>query len=243
MSVTYVRNPQTNEFELVGPGTATTDTTLSQSGKPADAAAVGSALTGYSLKSHTHTEYAPTDSPVFTSSISMGRKADSAIGPESIAIGRDCVATGDYCCAIGDEVSATGLVSHAEGVNTVASGWWSHAEGLYSQAPGEGCHAEGYETVAGGYFCHTEGLGTISYDTYQHVQGQYNLEDWSNSYAHVVGNGSGDDSRSNCHTLDWDGNAWYAGTVEGTALILTSPNGTRFKVTVSDSGALSATQL
>lgn len=47
MATTYVRNQQTNEFERVGPGGATTDTTLSQTGKPADAAAVGNALAGY----------------------------------------------------------------------------------------------------------------------------------------------------------------------------------------------------
>ena len=47
MATTYVRNPQTNEFEKVGPGAATTDTTLSKLGFPADAAAVGSALTNY----------------------------------------------------------------------------------------------------------------------------------------------------------------------------------------------------
>ena len=56
MATTYVRN-ENGQFELVGPGGATTDTTLSQVGKPADAAAVGSALTGYSLLSHGHTEY------------------------------------------------------------------------------------------------------------------------------------------------------------------------------------------
>ncbi len=49
MSVTYVRNSN-GVFEKVGPGGATTDTTLSQSGKPADAAAVGSALTNYATK-------------------------------------------------------------------------------------------------------------------------------------------------------------------------------------------------
>lgn len=50
MATTYVRNQVTGEFELVGPGGATTDTTLSLSGKPADAAAVGSALTNYATK-------------------------------------------------------------------------------------------------------------------------------------------------------------------------------------------------
>lgn len=46
MSVTYVRNSE-GIFEQVGPGGATTDITLSQTGKPADAAAVGNALTNY----------------------------------------------------------------------------------------------------------------------------------------------------------------------------------------------------
>lgn len=50
MSVTYVRNSETGLFEQVGPGGATTDTTLSLAGRPADAAAVGSALTNYSTK-------------------------------------------------------------------------------------------------------------------------------------------------------------------------------------------------
>ena len=34
-------------------------------------------------------------------------------------------------------------------------------------------------------------------------------------YAHIVGNGTGiaDNQRSNAHTLDWEGNAWFAGKV------------------------------
>ena len=44
MAVTYLRNPTTGEFEKVGPGGASTDTTLSQAGKPADAAAVTEAI-------------------------------------------------------------------------------------------------------------------------------------------------------------------------------------------------------
>ena len=33
------------------------------------------------------------------------------------------------------------------------------------------------------------------------------------TYANIVGNGTSDTARSNAHTLDWDGNAWYAGDV------------------------------
>ena len=60
---------------------------------------------------------------------------------------------------------------------------------------------------------------------------------------HIVGNGTSDGYRHNAHTLDWSGNAWYAGTVEGTAMILSSPNGTRFKVTVANDGTLSASAI
>lgn len=33
------------------------------------------------------------------------------------------------------------------------------------------------------------------------------------TFLHSIGNGTSDTARSNAHTLDWDGNAWYAGTV------------------------------
>lgn len=32
-------------------------------------------------------------------------------------------------------------------------------------------------------------------------------------YVHIVGNGTSDTERSNAHTLDWEGNAWYSGDV------------------------------
>ena len=35
----------------------------------------------------------------------------------------------------------------------------------------------------------------------------------SNDYAHVLGNGTDDENRSNAHTIDWNGNAWFQGDV------------------------------
>ena len=55
MAVTYLRNNE-GVFEQVGPGGATTDTTLTQTGKPADAGAVGVALTNYVKKSELNTD-------------------------------------------------------------------------------------------------------------------------------------------------------------------------------------------
>lgn len=109
-----------------------------------------------------------------------------------------------------------------------------------------GSHAEGYRTKASGDYSHTEGTYTEANSTNQHVQGKFNIVDNAGIYAHIVGNGTSDPVRSNAHTLDWDGNAWYAGTIEGTALILpssTADSTKRFKITVDDSGTLTATEV
>ena len=65
---------------------------------------------------------------------------------------------------------------------------------------------------AKGNYSHAEGQGTIATGNYQHVQGKYNIEDTNNSYAHIIGNGNSS-TRANIHTVDWNGNAWFAGNV------------------------------
>lgn len=135
-------------------------------------------------------------------SISLGRIGD--IGTGSSAIGYD--------------VEASGYASHAEGSKTTASGDYSHAEGSTTTASGVNSHAEGDYTTASGDFSHAEGYGSKASSQFQHVQGKYNIEDKDRKYAHIVGNGAGDAKRSNAHTLDWEGNAWFAGKLsqEGT---------------------------
>lgn len=142
----------------------------------------------------------------------------------ALAIGRLTKASGYNSFASGETTTASGRGSHAEGVDAIASGNWSHAEGQYTLAKGTGSHAEG--------------AGTIATAAQSHAQGRYSVEDAEGKYAHIVGNGLNSKQRSNAHTLDWGGNAWYAGYVEGTSLILPSPNGTRWKITVTDAGTL-----
>lgn len=157
----------------------------------------------------------------------------------------DTYRMGESAFAVGSGTTASGKAAHAEGSATIASGYAAHAEGMYSEAIGECSHAEGRETVARADRSHAEGHGTIAGSENQHVQGKYNVEDTADKYAHIVGNGS-DQKPSNAHTLDWNGNAWFAGTVEGTALILkssTSGSSKRFKITVDDSGTITATAL
>lgn len=83
---------------------------------------------------------------------------------------------------------------------------------------GTGSSAIGVGVEASGDSSHAEGNNTKASSKYQHVQGKYNIEDTANKYAHIVGNGTGDAKRSNAHTLDWQGNAWYSGKLsqEGT---------------------------
>ena len=70
--------------------------------------------------------------------------------------------------------------------------------------------------TATGDYSHAEGCATIAAGQSSHVQGKYNIEDSENKYAHIVGNGysqGGQYIKSNAHTLDWNGNAWYQGEV------------------------------
>lgn len=168
-----------------------------------------------------------------------------AMGSVSVVAGVGSEGTGDSAEVFngGAAENASGGYAHAEGSNTIASGYAAHAEGQGSQATNFWSHAEGYECRSTGLASHAEGMGTIAASSSQHAEGSYNIEDADDKYLRIVGNGSSDTDRTNAHTLDWDGNAWFAGTVEGTALILKSPSGKRFRITVNDNGALSAAAL
>lgn len=117
-------------------------------------------------------------------------------GTGRIAVGQNVVASGASSQAFGVSSTASGNISHAEGVLTIASGLFSHAEGQNTTASGETSHAEGYQTIASG--------------RYQHVSGKYNVVDNNNTYAEIIGNGTGS-NRSNARTLDWQGNETLAG--------------------------------
>ena len=151
--------------------------------------------------------------PTGTGSFSLNRKADTTVGDYSFAEGYGTTASGFNSHAEGHNTTASGQYSHAEGHNTTASSRYSHAEGYGTTASGDNSHAEGNNTTASGYYSHAEGLDTIASSNYQHVQGQYNIEDLSNTYADIIGKGIDIYNRSNISTIDWSGNAWYAGNV------------------------------
>jgi hypothetical protein len=118
--------------------------------------------------------------------------------------------------------TVSSYASHAEGSYCTlpngtkrygtAAGYASHTEGGGCHTTGSCSHAEGLATTASGAQSHVEGRYTIAASGAQHVEGIANIEDAEDTYIHIAGNGAFD-ARSNAHTLDWDGNAWFAGDV------------------------------
>lgn len=136
-------------------------------------------------------------------------KAGTAVG--SVVVGTSSN-NGPNSLSVGTLNQASGNNSFAQGLSSKATGGNAFASGSGATASGIRAHAEGYITTASGKDSHAEGYATIAASDYQHVQGKYNVEDGNNEYVHIVGNGT-EDTRSNAHTLDWEGNAWFAGKI------------------------------
>ena len=118
--------------------------------------------------------------------ISLGRRTDTG------SVGTNSVATGDRTQANGNYSVAMGSLAQANAMAAVALGREVRANGSYSVALGEG-------TI-------TKRQGSIAVGT-------WNVEDTSGELVHTVGNGTSSSARSNAHTVDISGNAWYQGDV------------------------------
>ena len=162
-------------------------------------------------------------------------------GELSVVEGDSNVASHIASHAEGSETKALHMASHAEGIGSTASGIASHAEGT-STAAGAYSHAEGSSTAVGAY-SHAEGLGTAASGSYSHASGlqtraygtaQTVIGKWNNPYGYnsnlfpsqsgndeydfdkylfIIGNGTDKQHTSECHAVDVDGNAYYAGNV------------------------------
>lgn len=125
---------------------------------------------------------------------------------------------------VNDQLKKAALLQ--EGYSNIASGKDAHAEGCNNTASSQNAHAEGRDNTASGTISHVEGYSNEASGYATHVQGKYNIiqqvtgPNQLGKYCHIVGNGTSDTARSNAHTLDWNGNAWFAGDVYtgGTAM-------------------------
>lgn len=175
-----------------GGSSVSVDTTLTQSGKAADAK-----VTGDKIKK------IETDGVATINSVKVVGELDSVddlniAGKIFEVEGKD--STGEVFNDYENNI-ANGDYSHAEGHYTTASGNTSHAEGSGTRAEGDGSHAEGHRTKAS--------------SNYQHVQGKYNVEDADDKYAFIIGNGEDEDNRSNAIAIGWDGKIYVNNSETG----------------------------
>ena len=116
-----------------------------------------------------------------------------------------------YAHAEGSKTAATAPYSHAEGRDTTASNESAHAEGMNTFAMGRCAHAEGMGTVASGSNSHASGYYTVAGSEHMTAMGRYNSTT-SNALL-VIGNGYGEDRRSNALVVDDAGNLYISGAL------------------------------
>lgn len=117
---------------------------------------------------------APTNSPVFTESISLGRFYDNnnssseynTIGTNSIAVGDACAAVGDYSQAFGINILAKGNMSFGIG----------NANVIY-----------GNESFSGGWGCTTNGEDQFVFGTFNYSDSWDNIPTWTPNTTYHVG--------------------------------------------------------
>ena len=169
--------------------------------------------------------------PIGTGSFSMNRQPESDIGDYSVAIGQNTIAQHAVQHVIGqyNDAATNYIVYYFKNVNAAIlnSTYYYSQEYKFDKIKGIVTLVNPQvgvisEIPGGYYFAATETINSSKYFYWRNVassmnQYQYRIKKCSiadkGAYAHVVGNGTSDDTRSNAHTLDWEGNAWYSGDV------------------------------
>ena len=147
----------------------------------------------------------------------LGRSCNGTYSWQS---GENNTGDGNYCWTLGSNNVNNGGQNIIIGrSNTVDSGAGTIVVGASNKSSkhywgsviGQGNNVTGVDSSA-------HGCGLIANSRGQFITGRHNKEDnegnWTEygTYVHIVGNGA-ENKRSNAHTLDWDGNAWFAGDV------------------------------
>ena len=134
-------------------------------------------------------------------------------GIGSIAQGYRCKTSGFAAIAQGQENEATTGAAVAQGWGTKARGVASSTGGRQTVANGYGSKAEGVCNVANGFGQFVIGTCNLIDETQPNPQLAWTNQDAQRGkYIFVVGNGY-ETARSNAHTIDWSGNAWYQGNI------------------------------
>lgn len=151
--------------------------------------------------------------------VTAGRRSGTTVGLRSTAEGIDNTASGMDSHAEGNDTIASGASSHSGGYQTTASGSSSTAIGNNTTASNSNAVSEGENTIASGRNAHSCGIGTIANSKNQLALGKYNTEDTPDpntgygDYAFIIGNGTGNNARSNAFGVKWTGETVINGDV------------------------------
>ena len=176
-------------------------------------------------------------SPTFKNSISMGRKANSKIGDNSVAFGLNNIASDSCSFSQGEGCTASGMRSFASGYNSKATGDYSQAFGNACESSstsafssGASCKSTGYQAfsvgsrnTASGENAFASGYNNTSLKN-QFVSGHYNdstiavaneLSGAGTGTAFVIGNGTSS-AKSNAFRVQSDGVTYAKGAYNAT---------------------------
>jgi|GEM_PF-5244942 len=160
--------------------------------------------------------------------IKNGSVAGRTMGYKAVDMGQAGLVTqgalgsGSFHCGSGN--IASGGFSFAGGNSTKASAVYTFSHGLGGEATANGAAVLGYYTLATGL--------------YQLSIGMCNIADADAAF--IIGNGANVGARSNAFLVKKTGDVHLP--VAGSALVLTTPDGTKqFKITIDNSGALTST--
>ena len=183
------------------------------------------------------------NNPYGLGSLSMNRKVGSVSGQYSTTLGYGGVAIGDYSSANGlgvvathanqnvvgsyniieplyEEERLTTYIKYAQYYYKADSYTFNITTGIFSLVNPKRFMMASNEQ-GNSYYCKSTSGSSI----YTNLSSSYNSSNYDKSatmirakpseqrYIHIVGNGTSDTERSNAYTLDWDGNAWFAGKV------------------------------
>ena len=156
-------------------------------------------------------------------------------GQETVVKFTACHAEGSHTQAGGTHTSyptvSGGSYAHAEGYYSLALEDYSHAEGFQNHAFADASHAECYMNTVQWGASHVSGYHNIIDINPNPTDPNYNPNTWTdnpkyvigtyNDYAYddfqytafVIGNGTADNARSNCFSVDFTGNVKASGKV------------------------------
>ena len=175
----------------------------------------GTGLTGLPVNFNT-TSFSGIESPT-----------NSALGTQSVALGKETQALKEYSTALGNLTIANGDDATAMGYASVANGNASLSVGFESQTNGAASVSMGALNIAAADASVALGFNTVA-NSYAGVAiGQFNSSNptenpvafESNNTAFVIGNGDSVNARSNAFEIDFNGNTTASGNVTATSFI------------------------